>query len=217
MQPVDKLSQGEIFWDGELISQIDTFKLACVRAYASQNPQASDDWLAIDVVKAGAWPWVRAKKILGRSYQDELEDLITKVLIQCDIEGIQNRRWKYLSGGERQRISLAASLAQQTPVLILDEPTSHLDLGHQFKFIDQLIKPIDSQKIFMDILIATIHDLQLFTRGFTHVLALNGDSDASWVAGTVQEVLTPQRVEYALGHSVSWVQKTDGQRVLIPN
>ncbi len=205
------ISSGQVMWQGERINLIPNIDLAKIRAYAQQVPIASDDWPVLDVVRAGAWPWIVTKSVEQVDFQQKLVSVIEQALIRCDIAHLSSRQWKYLSGGERARVALAACLAQTTKALILDEPTAHLDLGHQFKLIDDLV---EASKSCDQLLISSIHDLQLISRGFTHALILNGDEEGSWIAGKLEDVLSPENIERALGHPVTWITH-ENKKVLI--
>ena len=204
-------TKGQILWEGHEIETIAGIDLAKLRAYAQQVPIASDDWYVRDVVRAGAWPWIVTKGVERSDFYQKLDEVIDQSLSRCDIAHLERQQWKHLSGGERGRVALAACLAQTTKALILDEPTAHLDLGYQFSLIDDLV---DASKSCNQLLIASIHDLQLVSRGFTHALILNGDLKGSWIAGKLDDVLTPKNIELALGHPVTWVSH-EGKRVLI--
>ncbi len=106
------------------------------------------------------------------------------------LDAMANKSLLELSGGERQRVWLALSLAQQTPILLLDEPTTYLDLYHQFELLDLIERLKDEQG---KTIIMVIHDLNQALQY----------SDDLWVmkegvlvaAGNVQEVLTTSLVE----------------------
>ena len=120
-----------------------------------------------------------------------------------------------ISGGEQQRVALAACFAQQSPVLILDEPTSHLDVGHQIQLLKTLIEISQETPTAV---IASLHDITLIQRGFTHALLLTGSdtSHGSYLLGTVEEVVTAEHLTQALGHPVVAATTPSGARVFIP-
>lgn len=211
LDSIEQTGSGKICWDKRDIDSIARIDLAKLRAYAQQVPVASDDWYVRDVVKAGAWPWIVSRDIEKSSFDLKLEEVIHQSLVRCDVSHLADQLWKYLSGGERARVALAACLTQTTKALILDEPTAHLDLGHQFKLIDDLV---DASKCCDQLLVASIHDLQLLSRGFTHALILNGDKEGSWIAGHLDDVLTPENIETALNHPVTWLSH-EGKKILI--
>ena len=130
-----------------------------------------------------------------------LGEMDCSVLAQRDVRG--------LSRGERQRVAIATALAQATPLLLLDEPTSHQDPGHQAWVLRQLAARAGQT------VVAVLHDINAAARFATHALLLSGVG--WWRAGARREVLTAQalstlfgaRIEVAqAGHSeVFWVDE----------
>lgn len=215
LKPLDK-SSGVIRWGQKEITHISHLDLARLRAYAEQSPEALPDWRAQDIVEAGAWPWKLIREASATSsdvYRQELAALILQSMKRCDVAHLANHLWKHLSGGERQRIALASCLVQSTATLIMDEPTAHLDLGHQFNLMDDLVEASQSCQ---QIMIASSHDLQLASRCFTHVLMLKGDEEGSWISGEIHEVLNPLNIYESLGHPVVWASTQSGLKVLVP-
>ncbi|MEP6655653.1 MAG: ABC transporter ATP-binding protein [Betaproteobacteria bacterium] len=115
------------------------------------------------------------------------------------LAGMAQRDITTLSGGERQRVAIAALLAQEVPLLLLDEPVAHLDLHHQILVLGQLEQLARSGRGVM----LSIHDLNLARRFATHAL-LFGD-DASVAVGPAPDVMTEPALSRAYGHPVSRV------------
>jgi iron complex transport system ATP-binding protein len=115
-----------------------------------------------------------------------------------------------LSGGERQRVALAAVLCQEAPLLLLDEPLSHLDLHHQIDCLEALIGWAAEPK---RTVVFSCHDLNLARRFATHALLLDGAGSA--FAGPVREVLTPALASRAFGYPLILLQD-GGHEALIP-
>lgn len=116
-----------------------------------------------------------------------------------------------LSGGERQRVSLAATLCQEAPLLLLDEPLAHLDLHHQVDCLQALagwVRFATGRCI-----VFSCHDLNLARRFATHALLLDGHGRAH--AGPVRDVLTPERASAAFGFPLTLIQQ-DGHEALVP-
>ncbi|KND60444.1 Iron(III) dicitrate transport ATP-binding protein fecE [Candidatus Burkholderia verschuerenii] len=115
-----------------------------------------------------------------------------------------------LSGGERQRVALAAVLCQNAPLLLLDEPLSHLDLHHQIDCLSALSQTAHDEK---RTVIFSCHDLNLARRFSTHALLLDGRGGAH--AGAVDDVMTPERASAAFGYPLTLIR--DGaHEALVP-
>jgi len=99
-----------------------------------------------------------------------------------------------LSGGERQRVAIAALLAQQVPLMLLDEPTAHLDLKHQIGVLEHLRSLVQAGG---GAAVIALHDLNLAARFASHALVLGGGLP---VAGTIDEVMTEHTLSAAFDH-----------------
>lgn len=196
-------SVGEINWLGQALTSYKSEELAKVRAYAEQFPVGGAGLRAIDIVLAAQWPW----------HLDALNnhEKAQATLHACDVVHLANVQWQSLSGGERQRVSLAACFAQNTQAILLDEPTSHLDIGHQVALLNTLIHQSNSCEQTM---IASMHDIGLIQRGFTHAMLLM--SDGSYLAGSLSDVINPINLEKSLGHPISTAQTAAGQTIYVP-
>lgn len=109
-------------------------------------------------------------------------------LAVADMAGTEARDVRTLSGGERRRVALAALLAQQPQLFLLDEPSSHLDLAHQLTLLEQLAAAVRRED---KALIMVVHDVNLAARYCDHALLL---ADGEAVAGPAQELLTAERL-----------------------
>ncbi len=196
-------SAGAINWLGQALLSYKPEELAKIRAYAEQFPVSGVGLRAIDMVLAAQWPW-------HLDAVGELEQA-QAALRACDVAHLENAQWQTLSGGERQRVSLAACFAQNTQAILLDEPTSHLDIGHQVALLNTLVQQSNACEQTM---IASMHDIGLIQRGFTHALLLM--SDGSYLAGSLSEVINPINLERSLGHPISTAQTAAGQTIYVP-
>ncbi|TXI10523.1 MAG: ABC transporter ATP-binding protein [Polynucleobacter sp.] len=192
--------QGSIQWMGKDLSSYSLEELASVRSYAEQTPVGGVGLRAIDLVMATQWS-------VGLSNAQMAID----ALKACDVAHLSLSQWQHLSGGERQRVALAACFAQNARVLILDEPTSHLDVGHQITLLQSLIKR--SQSCHQTI-VASLHDIGLIHRGFTHALLLLENGQC--LQGAIDEIVNPQNLELALGHPILEAQTSTGVKVYVP-
>ena len=200
---VQPINSGEVLWQNQAITTYQPEMLAKVRAYAEQSPIGGLGLRAIDVVLAAQWPWHQTESTSHQLAMDALK--------MCDVAHLAHAQWQTLSGGERQRVALAACFAQNTQALILDEPTSHLDVGHQVSLLNTLI---ERSHTCQQTVIASLHEIGLIGRGFTHALLLI--DDGSYLAGSVAEVINPTNLEKSLGHPIAEATTATGQIIYVP-
>ena len=200
---VQPINSGEVLWQNQAITTYQPEMLAKVRAYAEQSPIGGLGLRAIDVVLAAQWPWHQTESTSHQLAMDALK--------MCDVAHLAHAQWQTLSGGERQRVALAACFAQNTKALILDEPTSHLDVGHQVSLLNTLI---ERSHTCQQTVIASLHEIGLIGRGFTHALLLI--DDGSYLAGSVAEVINPTNLEKSLGHPIAEATTATGQIIYVP-
>lgn len=125
---------------------------------------------------------------------------------QLGLTELQTRNVQTLSGGERQRVAIATVLAQQTPLLLLDEPSNHLDLHHRLSLLDSMVtnsRP-SGQAILM-----SLHDINLAARVADHALLLLGNGQVA--SGPVNEVLTSRQLEALYDHPLEEIQTAAGR------
>ena len=150
-------------------------------AYVPQVPVIPPGMAVIDYVLLGRTPHRGA--FAGDSEYDLA--VASTVLDRLDLHGFADREVNTLSGGERQRVVMARALAQETPILLLDEPTTALDLGHQQDVLD-LIDELRHERGLT--VLATLHDLTLAARYVERIAVLSRGGVA--VTGEPAEVLT---------------------------
>jgi iron complex transport system ATP-binding protein len=125
----------------------------------------------------------------------------TNALVQLDLDGFSDRALTTLSGGERQRVVIARALAQDAPLLLLDEPTTALDVGHQ----QDVLELVDQLRLANDLtVVSTMHDLTLAGQ-YAHRLAVLAGGRIA-VTGTAAEVLTEEHVATFYGARVRVVR-----------
>ncbi len=171
--------------------------LARVRAWCPQF------WL--DPFPVSAWETVASAIVATDSCSNavEVERVARQWLDKLDGVHLADRDVRLLSGGERQRVALATIFAQEAPLVLLDEPTSHLDWSHQSVLRDRLLDWSRRQGT----ILAAVHDVNLAWLLATHALLLDGQGNA--VHGPRDEVLTAESIGLAYGLSVSVV--ADGE------
>lgn len=159
-----------------------------------------------DVVGLGALARVGDFGQLGSGDHDAIDEAIELL----DMGALSETDCGHLSGGERQRMHVARVLAQQTGVLLLDEPANHLDVGHQHRLL------ADVRDLAVDrnlVVLIAMHDLALAARWCDAVAVLDkGDLQAH---GAPREVLTEELVSGVFGVRHTWWQRDDAEHLVI--
>ncbi|MDD2629466.1 MAG: heme ABC transporter ATP-binding protein [Limnochordia bacterium] len=177
--------EGRVELDGVELSKIPYQQLACRMAYVGQDTQVTFAFSVEDVVLMGRHPHIRRFK--GEGVSDW--QVVRRVMEATRIAHLASRRITELSGGERQRVLLAKALAQEPDVLLLDEPTSHLDINHQLEFFD-LLQELNTQQGLT--VITVLHDLNLAALYCKKLLLL--DQGSIFAFGNADEVLTRENI-----------------------
>ncbi|QKW35525.1 ABC transporter ATP-binding protein [Actinomadura sp. NAK00032] len=198
-------SHGEITVAGEDLQRLKPRQRARTVAYAAQNPHLPVGMTVFDYTLLGRSPYIPH---LGRESPRD-RAVTEEVLERLDLTGFATRPLDHLSGGERQRVVLARALAQQTSVLLLDEPTTALDIGHQ----QQVLELVDRLRLADGLtVVTTIHDLTLAGQ-YADALVLVSDGRVA-AAGTPEEVLTRAVVEEHFGARVHVAPGPGGRPML---
>jgi len=199
---------GEILLDGAPASALSTRDRARALAYAPQTPNLPDRLTVTDYVLLGRTPHLAP---LAREGRADLA-VVAEALTRLDLTELADRPLHTLSGGERQRTVLARVLAQQSKLLLLDEPTTGLDIGHAqalLELIDRL-RVEDGATV-----VSTLHDLTLSAQYAERLLLL--DAGAVVAAGTPAEVLTRETIERHYDASVEILTTASGRLVVTPS
>jgi iron complex transport system ATP-binding protein len=180
---------GSVLLDGAEISSLPTKQVARRLGLLPQSSTAPDGITVVDLVARGRHPYQR----LLRQWSREDERAVREAMEQTAVEELADRLVDELSGGQRQRVWLAMALAQSTPLLLLDEPTTFLDIAHQMEVLD-LCADLHRQG---RTLVAVLHDLNHACRYATHLIAMR---DGAVVAqGEPSEIVTAELVEEVFG------------------
>lgn len=171
--------------------------LARERAYLPQGRNDAFGYRAIETVLAARHPYQ------DNRYWDADADFreALAALRALDVADLAERDVRTLSGGERQRVAIAAALAQDTSLLLLDEPGSALDLAHQVGVMDLLARLCRRQD---KSVVLVSHDLNMAHSVASHALLLMGDGQ--WQAGPVEEVMRADILSRCLGYPIEAVQ-----------
>jgi iron complex transport system ATP-binding protein len=185
-----KPSQGRVLLDGQVIHSLPAKKVAKTLGLLPQSSIAPDGITVADLVARGRYP----HQGLLRQWSPEDERIVEESMAATGVGELSERYVDELSGGQRQRVWIAMALAQQTPLLLLDEPTTFLDIQHQLEVLDLCADLHETQG---RTLVAVLHDLNQAARYATHLVALR---DGQVVAeGAPADVVTAELVEQVFG------------------
>ncbi len=176
-----KPQQGTIYLDGKAISKLPTKDVAKRLGILPQNPKFPEGLTVKDLVAQGRYPYQN----WFQQWSKYDEELVTKALINTDLLSLADRPLDSLSGGQRQRAWIGMSLAQDTDILLLDEPTTFLDLAHQIEILDLLYELNRSRK---KTLIMVLHDLNLASRYADYLVAMREGN--IYAQGKPDEIMT---------------------------
>jgi iron complex transport system ATP-binding protein len=198
---------GEILLDGAPVAALGRRRASQLMAFVPQRPVLPDGMTVADYALLGRTPYIPYLGTEGRHDRH----VVTRLLDRLDLLPLADRRLGELSGGEVQRAVLARALAQQAPVLLLDEPTASLDIGHQ----QQVLELIDELRIEHELtVVSALHDLTLAGSFSDHLVMLaNGRVVAD---GRAHQVLTEERIREHYGAAVRVAHELDGRVVVIP-
>jgi len=176
---------GSVYLDCKRISELDPKELARELAIVPQTADLSFDLKVFDVVMMGRYPYLR-KLSLEREIDEEKVRFWMKL---TNTLHLAERSIKEISGGERQRVLIARALAQEPRILLLDEPTSNLDVCYQIEIMNLLKELVEKLGL---TIICAIHDLNLAARYSDKIILINGGKIKG--IGRPIEVLTKENL-----------------------
>lgn len=185
-----KPSEGRVLLDGQAIQSMPAKKVARTLGLLPQTAVAPDGITVADLVGRGRYP----HQGLLRQWSAEDERVVRESMRQTGVAELADRYVDELSGGQRQRVWIAMALAQQTPLLLLDEPTTYLDIQHQIDVLDLCAELHEEQG---RTLVAVLHDLNHAARYATHLIALRGGKVIA--EGAPGDIVTAELVEEVFG------------------
>lgn len=194
-------SAGECLYRGRPITSWSRHQLARRVAFVPQTLRLDFPFTAEQVVLMGRTPYAGG---LFETRQDW--DAVERALRLTDTSEFRSRDFRSLSGGERQRVVLASALAQEPETLLLDEPTTFLDLEHQLAIYRLLRRLVDEERL---LVIAVTHDLNLAAAYSDRVLALQRGrllADAPPC-----DALSVERIREIFRVDAEWVARADGR------
>ncbi len=183
-------SAGAVHLDGRAITAYSTKEVARRLGLLPQVQVAPEGITVVDLVSRGRYPHQR----MLRQWSPDDERAVVEALAVTATTDLAGRFVDELSGGQRQRVWLAMALAQETSILLLDEPTTYLDIAHQIDVLDLMA----GLRIERDCtLVAVLHDLNLACRYATHLIAMK--EGAVVTEGTPADVITEELVHEVFG------------------
>jgi iron complex transport system ATP-binding protein len=180
-----KPQAGAVLLDGNAIASYPSKHIAKQLGMLPQSPVVPGGIVVEELVARGRF----AHQRLLRQWSPEDEDAVAEAMRLTEVADLADRFVDELSGGQRQRVWLAMALAQQTPILLLDEPTTFLDLSHQFEVLDLCAELHEEGRT----IVAVLHDLNHACRYATELIVMR---DGKVLAqGTPADVMTAELVE----------------------
>ncbi|WP_127507239.1 ABC transporter ATP-binding protein [Paenibacillus humicus] len=185
-----KPQQGSVVIDGSDISRMSTKEVARKLAILPQGPQAPEGLSVLQLVKQGRYPY----QSWLQQWSREDEAAVAEALEATGMSELSERSVDSLSGGQRQRAWIAMTLAQQTGIILLDEPTTYLDLTHQIEVLDLLDELNASEK---RTVVMVLHDINLACRYADHIVAIKEGS--IYAQGAPEQVVSSAMIEEVFG------------------
>ncbi|MFN7102026.1 MAG: ABC transporter ATP-binding protein [Pseudorhizobium sp.] len=199
---------GQVLLDGKSIHRTPPKELARTLGLLPQSPIAPEGITVADLVGRGRHPH---QGIFSRWTRQDDEAVAAALTATKTLE-LAERPVDELSGGQRQRVWIAMALAQQTQILLLDEPTTFLDISHQIEVLDLLT---DLNRTRETTIVMVLHDLNLAARYADHLVAMAGGR--LHISGRPEDVLTEQMVREVFGlESRIITDPTSGRPIMLP-
>lgn len=183
-----KPKQGLVYLSGEDIRKLSTKDVAKKMAILPQTPTAPSGLTVSELVAYGRFPH---QKGFGKLTPED-KAVVRWALSVTKLTELEHREVDTLSGGQRQRVWIAMALAQQTDLILLDEPTTYLDLAHQLEVLELLYHLNRNQKV---TIVMVLHDLNLAARFSDYMIAIRAGDIIKH--GSPDEVMTPQVLKEA--------------------
>ncbi|WP_433571704.1 ABC transporter ATP-binding protein [Streptomyces sp. CA-251247] len=199
---------GAVLLDGDELARIPTKRIAQSIGLLPQSPVAPEAITVADLVSRGRQP----HQAWWKQWSQEDERAVTDAMARTDVTALAERFVDELSGGQRQRVWIAMALAQETDLLLLDEPTTFLDIAHQVEVLD-LMRRLNHER--GRTVVAVLHDLNQAARYADHLVAMK---EGRIVAeGHPSQVVTAALVREVFGlESVVVPDPVTGSPLVVP-
>jgi len=195
-------NEGRVLINGEDVANLSTKDVARVIGYVPQTLLPSFDFTVLDYVVTGSAPWLGTFEKPTAEHYDRAE----QALIQLEIEHLRDKAYTRISTGELQQVSIARAIAQQSRLILMDEPTAHLDHGNQIKVL-RIVKDLAAQG----------YGIVLTTHNPDQVLLLEAmvaviDRQALFHFGNWQDILTEKLLSELYGVEMRLIEVEGIQR-----
>lgn len=202
------LSKGDVWLDDKRMGDLDRREVAQFIGYVPQIHQPAFPFTVLDAVLVGRAPHLNMMESPGKKDME----IASKAIEAMGISGLKNRPYTQLSGGERQLVIFARVLAQQPSLIMLDEPTAHLDFGNQIRVLD-LVEELASTGL--PIIMTSHFPDHAFLMSSKVAVMKNGKFIAF---GTPEDVITEENMEAIYGIKVKIMDLGDpiNRRICVP-
>ncbi|MDG4657402.1 ABC transporter ATP-binding protein [Ectobacillus antri] len=180
-----KPSSGTVLLEGEAIDKLPTKEVARRMAILPQGPIAPEGLTVLQLVKQGRYPY----QSWFKQWSQRDEQAVQNALAATGMTELADRQVDSLSGGQRQRAWIAMTLAQETEIILLDEPTTYLDMTHQIEILDLLFELNEKEK---RTVVMVLHDLNLACRYAHHIVAIRDKK--VYAQGKPEDIISCQLV-----------------------
>lgn len=182
-------ASGAVLLDGRTVQSYPSKQLARTVGFLPQTASTPDSITVADLVARGRYPHQGPL----HHWTNDDEEALWKALTATRTDTLADRPVDELSGGQRQRVWIAMALAQETPILLLDEPTTFLDIAFQLDILD-LLRDLHEQG---HTLVAVLHDPNHAAQYATHLIAMTDGQIAA--EGNPQQIITTELIEQVFG------------------
>ncbi|MFD0143844.1 MULTISPECIES: ABC transporter ATP-binding protein [unclassified Streptomyces] len=203
-----KPAGGAVLLDGESLAKLPTKRIAQSIGLLPQTPVAPEAITVADLVSRGRQP----HQAWWRQWSEADERAVVEAMASTDVAALADRSVDELSGGQRQRVWIAMALAQETDLLLLDEPTTYLDIAHQVEVLD-LVRRLNVARGRTVVLV--LHDLNQAARYADHLVAMKAGRVVA--EGAPADVVTADLVRDVFGlDSVVVPDPVTGSPLVVP-
>ncbi|HDR6387593.1 ABC transporter ATP-binding protein [Bacillus cereus] len=200
-------SSGEVILDGKAISEYKPKEFARKLAVVHQQNEAPADITVEKLISFGRMPY----KNIFSPQTDEDREAIERALVCTNLQSKRDKPIYALSGGERQRVWIAMTLAQNTPMLFLDEPTTYLDIYYQLEILE-LVKELN--EVYGLTIVMVLHDINQAIRYSDHIIVMKDGEIIT--KGNPNDVITEEMVKAIYGVDVIVKQDEDTGLYMVP-